>query len=255
MAFDSRASYCKLSGPPAPAAPYAPQSCFEVPYVPNYSNNNSGFSQQAMGCNTLSCQPNGQIIGACQFSEECGVNGVCDTGVCWNRGQAHNPSWYSNGNPRVVADIAWENVEQMFNSMGLGQQFKQIADTMAYGKSMFVVEYKGQQHIAVPLNTVYFRQEPQCGNCLRTLWQCDRFEDAARNGDAQSALLYQKCQQYRDVFFYDTMNLQGIVIPIMVKVDPESLQVARAALQKCNQHCGDYSIDTPMSRGEDVLFY
>jgi len=195
------------------------------------------------------------VVGACQYPEECGPDATCVAGKCWSKSEPHSPWWYENSNPKVVSDVAWSQVSQMMQAMGMTQQFNDFASKYAFGKTMFIVEHKGQQSLAVPLNVQYFRQDPQCSTCLKTVWQCDRFADAARSGDPEAQQLYASCLQFKECFFFDTMRPDGVIIPLMIKVDPVSFQVATAALQKCVQHCGDCVPDTPMARGETALFY
>ena len=46
----------------------------------------------------------------------------------------------------------------------------------------------------------------------------------------------------------------GVLIPIMIKMNPIAFTAAAAALQKCVQHCGDCQPNTPLARGEFSLF-
>jgi hypothetical protein len=256
MAFDTRSGFCLTSGPPGPAAPFAPQMCFQTAFVPNYTVDNQAFAWAGLGCQKNgSCIPNSMLVGACQYDEECGPNAVCDNGKCWPKDKPHSPWWYQSGNPRIVADMSWTQVEKILTAMGMKQQFEEFAKQYAFGKSMFIVEHEGRQSLAVPLNVTYFRQDPQCSTCLQSIWQCERFADGARSGDRESQKLYEKCQEYQKAFFFQTLRPEGVLIPIMVRVDPVSLVVAAAALQKCVQQCGDYVPNTPMSRGETALFY
>jgi hypothetical protein len=267
MAFDTRSGFCLTSGPPAPAAPFAPQLCFQTAYVPNFSVDNQAFSWAGMGCNknkgngqiggnqtnscsSGSCIRNGNTVGACQYDEECGPGASCHAGQCWPNNQPHSPWWYDNGNPRITTDVGWDQVASMMNAMGMTDTFEAFAQKYAFGKSMFIVQHKGQEFLAVPLNIQYFKQDPQCSTCLKSVWQCDRFADASRNGDPEAMKLYHNCIQFQDCFLFDTMRPDGVIIPIMIKVDPVSLGVATAALQKCAMHCGDVLPNTPLARGQ-----
>jgi hypothetical protein len=167
-----------------------------------------------------------------------------------------NPYAYENGQPKVVADLAWETVSQILSGMGLEKEFQKFAEKYAFGKSMFLVKHQGKTHLAVPLNVQYFRQDPQCSTCLKTIWQCNRYRDQAKY-DPEAAKMYQACLEFEKVFLYDTVGSSGVVIPIMVKVDPVSLGVASAALNKCAMHCGDVQSNTPLAldNNDFRLFY
>src|SRR5579872_4861034 len=121
MAFDTRAGYCLLSGPPGAYAPYTNQTCFQPCFVPNSSVDNQSFAWDA-----LRCTQNGNSVGACSYSEECGEGAVCDAGRCWRASEVHSPWTYANGNPKVVADLAWNQVCDLMTAMGMGKQFQQF---------------------------------------------------------------------------------------------------------------------------------
>ena len=268
MAFDSRSGFCISSGPPGPAAPFAPQLCFQTAYVPNQGVSNNAFAWDSLGCGgkgilgdgSLSCEANGNTLGACTFNEECGPTGICDAGRCWSRrntggpGQVHSPWTYDAGNPKVVTSLPWEEVQRMARAMGMEKAFQEFAQQYAFGSSMFLVQHKGQTHVATPLNVQYFRQDPQCSTCLKSVWQCDRYADAAKY-DAEAKQLHEQCLELRDSFLYDVLLPGGVLVPIMVKMNPVALKAATAALQKCVQHCGDCMPNTPLARGEQGLFY
>lgn len=239
MAFDSRSGFCVTSGPPGPAAPFAPQMCFQTAYVPSGSVANNAFAWDA-----LSCRTNGQSIGSCSFDAECGPGAVCDTGRCWPANQVHSPWTYSAGNPRVVAQMSWQDVSDAARRMNISKEFNEFAQHYAFGQSMFVVEHHGQRCIATPLNVQYFRQDPQCSTCLKTVWQCDRFRDPAKY-DPQSAQLHAACLEMEQSFLYDTLLPNGVLVPLMVKMDPVSLPAAMAALQKCAVQCGECGVARP----------
>jgi len=258
MAWDSRSGYCLTGGPPGPAAPFAPQMCFQPAYVPNIAVNNNAFSLDA-----LNCQQNGNSVGACSYDAECGTGAVCDAGRCWKKNDthhsvaAHSPWAYDAGNPRVVANMSWEQVADMMRAMGMESTFLEFAQRFAFGKTMFLVQHKGQTHIAVPLNVQYFRQDPQCSTCLKSIWQCSRYRDASES-DPVVKEMYQDCLEMEQSFLYETMLPNGVIIPIMVKMNPIALQAASAALQKCAEQCGDCQPKTPMAMGgpqSEALFY
>lgn len=249
MSFDPRSGYCLTSGPPAPAAPFAPQMCFQTAYVPTNSVGNNSFSWGA-----LSCTKNGNTVGACSYDTECGPGSLCDSGRCWPSAEAHKPQSYDMGNPRVVGDLSWDQVRDMMTQMGLRSQFDQVVKNVAFGKTMFLVEHRGQSFIATPLNAIFQRQEPNCSTCLKSVWQCDRFRDQAKH-DPDAKKTYEACLQMQSCFLFDTMNPKGVVIPIMMKMDPVSIQAATAALQKCSMHCGDCQPSDPLARGSTALFH
>ena len=153
MAFDSRSGFCLTGGPPGPAAPFAPQLCFQPAYVPNGNVGNNAFSWDA-----LRCQANGDSVGGCSFSEECGPGGTCNAGNCLSINCG--PMTYNSGNPKIVKSMPWEQVNDMMKAMGMEQTFQEFAKYFAFGKSMFLVEHQGQTIIATPLNVQYFRQDP-----------------------------------------------------------------------------------------------
>ncbi len=249
MAFDRRSGYCLTGGPPGPAAPYAPQMCFQTAYVPSLAVDNNAFGWQA-----LSCQDNGNAVGACSYDAECGPGKVCDAGKCWPDPKVHTPWGYQANNPQVVLDLSWEHVRDLARAMGMERAFSEFASQFAFGKTMFMVRHKGQVHVAIPLNVQYFRQDPQCSNCLKTIWQCNRFRDPAQS-DPQAEALYQSCLELQESFLYDTLLPNGVLIPIMVKMNPVALPAATAALQKCVSQCGDCQPNTPLARGDPSLFY
>jgi hypothetical protein len=246
---DSRNGYCLTGGPPGPAAPYSVAVCFQPAYVPNTSVGNNSFAWDA-----LRCQQNGNAVGACSYSAECGPGAVCDAGRCWPSDKVHSPWTYDAGNPRVVADMSWEQVSELTKAMGMEASFREFAKHFAYGKSMFLVKHKGQTHVAAPLNVQYFRQDPQCSTCLKTIWQCNRFRDAAQY-DSEAKQLYESCLELSECFLFDTMLSSGVLIPIMVKMNPVALPAAIAALQKCVEQCGDSQPFDALARGDPALFH
>jgi hypothetical protein len=254
-AFDPKAGFCYLSGPPAPAAPFAPQMCFQTAYVPETNIDNHAFAWDS-----LNCVENHQVIGACSYDEECGPGRICDAGFCRNANQVHAPHGYFSSNPRVLTVLEWNKVRDICKAMGPDAEalFESFAKQFAYGKSLFLVKLpnNGQVFIATPLNAQYFFQEPNCSNCLKTLFQCSRFADKAQY-DTASEDKQLTCQQMERAFLYDTLLPNGVTIPIMIKMDPLSLPVAEAALQKCAQQCGGCQPLTPMALygSQAPLFY
>lgn len=245
MAFiNSRSGYCISSGPPSQIGLWGSQMCYQTAYVPRVSTDGDAFAWDS-----LLCTKNGNTIGACSYDAECGANSVCSGGRCYPTGVSHDPWAYGAGNPQVVHEMSWNQVSAIMTAMGLEKEFNDMAQKMAFGRTMYLVSHKGQSFVATPLNVQYFRQDPQCSTCLKSVWQCDRFRDS-------DPLMYQQCMQLQDSFLFDVNQKSGIIIPLMIKINPVSLQAATAALSKCVMHCGDCLPNTPLSRSDAVpLFY
>lgn len=74
--------------------------------------------------------------------------------------------------------------------------------------------------------------EPNCSNCLRTVWQCGQFPEGSRER-SQCQFLQNRC------FAYDVPRANGSLVPVAVRDTPACQRAARAALRKCAVHCGD----------------
>ena len=236
MAFDSRSGVCTRIGPPSFASLYAPQMCFQPAFVPSIAVSNQAFSCRALTCG----------LGTASLLDTKGTDNGSNP---FSSRQPHSPWEYECGNPHIVVDVAWEEVEKIAKCEGWWPQFQEFACKYAFGKSLFLVKYRGEEFLATPLNIV----APECILCLKTVWQCGRFCDAAKS-DPEARKLYECCLEYQNSFFYDTVRKDGTLIPVMIKITPIALKVATAALSKCALQCGNCQPNTPLARGENVLF-
>lgn len=268
--YDSRSGVCTWNGPPSFLAPFAPQTCFQSAYIPNPGVPNNAFNQETLGCgggntpNGLTCTKNVNTIGGCRYNSECGADSVCNNGRCYPQYStsdvqnlkgfmAGSSALYYNGNPKVISKIPWPNVEQMYKSAGILDTFNTQIKPLAYGNTMFVVEHQGQTFIACPLNLVNLNQQPQCSTCLKSIFPCDKFSDMAEYSNKAKGA-QETCQSQKQVFLFNVQDLNGVTIPIMIKTDPVSVEIASAALQKCVIQCGNIYMDTPLTRNNSPMF-
>lgn len=228
--FTSRSGICNYRGPPSWSDIYARHVCFETAYTPNSEN---------LNCQSLVTQG----VQACYYNSEC-QDGECYQGQCWSSKIPGNPLAYQSNNPRIVKEMQWKELEQFARAAGIQPAFDSYTKAFAAGDRMYLVQVGAKQVIATPLNVVYFNQQPNLGNCLKTIWQCDRYRDPSQNptSNAQTLalnqVLHNQCKQCEECFLYDVADQQGHLIDIMVVMSPFCQGVTKAALQKCSLQCG-----------------
>lgn len=240
--YEKNSGACYTGVPSAPFAPYAPQICFQPAFVPSAAVNNTSFSNDA-----LSVMPNYSSTGQVLFPQET------------------SPWGYVSSNPKIVNVMAWEDVQKFMYATGQKQTFDDFVTWGALGRNMYLVHYKNQTMVAAPLNVEYFNKEPNCSNCLKSLWQCDRYKNQMQsqpnNSEEQGAatIMYNVCKTCSECFLYDCILPSGVLIPIMIKINPTCLLVVKSALEKCILECGASHSITPMANrgtnGDYPLFY
>lgn len=198
--MSSSTSSCCFRGPPGLATPYVRQECFQTAYAPGPRSNDCGCcGQQSSGVN---CVRTFGTRGSCLYNAECQtVGNRCRNGRCGT---------FESNNPRVV----------------------KTQDAANDPNTYLVRDPSGEQCVVTPLLSTRGRQtEPQCSTCLKTIWQCDRL----RNTQPQA---YEQCKRFSKCFLYDTVREDGTIIPLSVRMTPECMGAARAALEKCATRCG-----------------
>jgi hypothetical protein len=189
-----------------------------------------------------------QGIQACYYDSECGAGNSCVSGTCWQTTTPDSQFAYRSSNPRIQKEMTWRDVQQFMQATGVGPSFDEFAKTSAHGDKMFLATHNGQSSVIVPLNVDYFNQDPQCSTCLKTVWNCNRYKDLADGGDAEAQQLYNQCKDFESCFLYDTVDPNGIIIPISVRMTPQCKVATAAALQKCATRCGSAQMFDTMAR-------
>lgn len=198
--FGSNSGVCRWRGPPGYQVTFARSECFQPPFATNSNT-------------PKNCVKSWSVRGSCMYDAECpGVRDFCENGKCAN---------FNSGNPKVVAQMPWTQMEQFANATG-------VNINQAPGKDMYLVERDNETAVVVPLSTD--RVNPQCGTCLRTIWNCNRFKPNSQK--------FQKCKSFSKCFYYDTVRPDGRIIPVAVKATPECLAAGHSAIQKCATKCG-----------------
>jgi len=224
MSFTSRSGVCNFYGPPSWSDPFARDICFEPSYIADTED---------LNCQTIYTQG----VQACYYDKECGDSGKCVQGQCWSTKTPGNPWAYRSNNPRIIKEMSWNDLFAFSKATGMSQQFEQYAKSFAHGDKMYLAEQNGEQFVITPLNVVYFNQEPNCSNCLKSIWQCSRYKDQA-NYSKEAKMLYNQCQELESCFLFDVISLTGHLIPLCVKMNGTCQGAVKAALQKCSESCG-----------------
>lgn len=193
---------CHWRGPPGYQVTFARSECFQPPFTTGSSNHG-----------TSNCIKSWSVRGSCMNDSECpGIRNFCENGKC---------AKFESNNPKVVAQMPWSQMSQFANAVG-------VNINQAPGKDMYLVERDNETAVVVPLQS---KTEPQCGTCLRTIWNCERFKNSDPNQ-------YDRCQTFSKCFYYNTVRPDGRLIPVAVKATPECLAAGHAAIQKCATKCG-----------------
>jgi len=144
--------------------------------------------------------------------------------------------------------MSWEEMAQFAQASGVPMP----KDT--FGQEMLMVEQPGpggrpERFVVTPLTSTYRNSnEPQCSTCLKTVWQCDRFQ---ATGDLKK---YQQCKAMESCFLYDVQQADGSLLPVVVKNTPECMGCAKAALQKCAVNCAQCQPNDGLATDTGGLF-
>lgn len=104
------------------------------------------------------------------------------------------------------------------------------ASTLRCKQPLIETWHNGKRQVMCPIATADSRRI-NCGNALRTVWQCDRFKAAGQLDN------YNKCMALANCFQYDVQLPDGTTVPVAVKATDTCMAAAAAALEQCAPEC------------------
>lgn len=194
------------------ASPYR-RLCMQAPFV-------TECNKSVENCiNTVSTR------GGCVTNNECAPGSTCVSGRCQGT--------FNSGLPKAVGQLTFDDYQRYLEATtGDVKGMTVLKSTLP----MTMVEHKGRR-FPVALIPSDRNSQPQCRNCLQSLWQCDQLYS-----EADDYAAYQACKVMEDCFVYDLQYPDGQVHPVAVKLNNHCVGAAQAALESCAVSCASCSL-------------
>ncbi len=176
---------------------------------------------------TLNCIQTYRNRGTCYFDNECASN-QCLNGACAPANLDY---------PKVVASLSYEDYEKYAQgAQGCGAQASQRTPpaNVRCKEGMILVDYRGKIEPYCPIPNEAGTQ-PTCQQAYQTLWQCDQFKDRSDMPGSQQA--YEQCKRFEESFAYNLQYPDGSILPVAVKMTPEGIGAANAAVAQTASRC------------------
>ncbi len=198
----------KFCGPPSWSSPFR-RICFQPPY-------STQCSEPQVNCISTYATRTG-----CLFNEECrtvdGKQGTCVNGQC---------STYNYQAPQAIGQASYEDVARYAQAM-TGKPLD--ANMPRCNSDLITVMKDGRREVVCPIS-IDTSVLPQCTNCLKTVWQCQRFKGVDDKKYAQCKAL-EDCMVQNITFPNGTTQANG------VKMTPQCVAAAQVALKQCEPRC------------------
>ena len=132
------------------------------------------------------------------------------------------PSW----EPLAIGQASYEDVARYAQAM-TGKPLD--ANMPRCNSDLITVMKDGRREVVCPIS-IDTSVLPQCTNCLKTVWQCQRFKGVDDNKYAQCKAL-EDCMVQNIVFPNGTTQANGVKMP------PQCVAAAQVALKQCEPRC------------------